>query len=126
MRLTEVEVHGSDLEVGLEPWSATFVDAALPMRVRWLQSRRSNHGDADDTIEGSWNLVSLDGPVFNVRTSGRRVQVVAAPDPDADATIGGSGAELLAMLLGRLDVGSLDVRGDLRLASAFHNAFPPP
>lgn len=30
LRLTEVEVHGHDLDLGLSPWSATFVESCSP------------------------------------------------------------------------------------------------
>jgi maleylpyruvate isomerase len=43
LRLTEVEVHGSDLDLGLDDWSDAFVRAALPFRLDWLNTRRTNH-----------------------------------------------------------------------------------
>jgi len=33
LRLTEVEVHGSDLDVGLDDWRDEFVEVALPFRL---------------------------------------------------------------------------------------------
>jgi maleylpyruvate isomerase len=38
-RLTEVEVHGTDLGVGLGPWSDTLIDIGLPMRLERLAGR---------------------------------------------------------------------------------------
>lgn len=34
-RLTEVEVHGTDLGLGLGPWSEVLVRHVLPMRLEW-------------------------------------------------------------------------------------------
>lgn len=39
LRLTEVEVHGFDLDIGCTPWSEVFVDVALPTRIRRLATR---------------------------------------------------------------------------------------
>ena len=39
LRLTEVEVHGSDLGLQLGEWSTTFIDAALPLRLEGLNVR---------------------------------------------------------------------------------------
>ncbi len=64
LRLTEVEVHGHDLDLDLSPWSATFVGAALPTRLLRLPSRRSNHRVIDGSIDGSWALAAADGPTF--------------------------------------------------------------
>ncbi len=41
--LTELEVHGGDLAIGLDDWSELFVRVALPTRLHWLNTRRSNH-----------------------------------------------------------------------------------
>src|ERR1035441_6028005 len=45
LRLTEVEVHGSDLGVDLDDWSAPFVTMTLPMRFDRLNSRTVDHRD---------------------------------------------------------------------------------
>src|SRR5438874_166437 len=34
-RLTEVDVHGTDLGIGAPDWSATLVEIGLPIRLRW-------------------------------------------------------------------------------------------
>ena len=65
LRLTEVEVHGTDLDLGLSDWSDPFIDAALPMRIAWLPQRHT----PSQAPSGSWNLVATDGPSFNVAVS---------------------------------------------------------
>ena len=103
-RLTEVEVHGTDLGVGLGPWSDVFVRAVLPMRLDWLNVRRANHRDVDTSIRTSWLLRAIDMPVSQVITVDGEF-VTSAPGDAADETIEGTGAELLALLLGRAPAG---------------------
>ena len=103
-RLTEVEVHGTDLGVGLGPWSEVFVRRVLQMRLEWLNSRRSNHRDVDTTTHASWLLVATDMTVSHVVTVDGPT-VVSHSGDTADATIRGTGAELLALLLGRAPAG---------------------
>ena len=128
LRLTEVEVHGTDLDLGLSAWSTTFVDAALPARLHWLPARRSNRPRASDlSIDGTWALVDRDGPSFLVSARGALVEVAETIGPvDGQATIVGSKHGLLAFLLGRLALESLDVSGDAALAASFLDAFPAP
>ncbi len=103
-RLTEVEVHGTDLGVGLTTWSDVFVRHVLPMRLGWLNSRRSNHRKGDTSIHASWLLVAKDMAISQVVTvDGPRV--VSQAGDEAAATIIGTGAELLALLLGRAPAG---------------------
>jgi len=103
-RLTEVEVHGTDLGVGLGPWSEVFVRLVLPMRLEWLNSRRSNHRDVDTSIQASWLLVATDLKISQVVTVDGPT-VVSRSGDSADAMIVGTGAELLALLLGRAPAG---------------------
>lgn len=103
-RLTEVEVHGTDLGLGLGPWSEVLVHHVLPMRLEWLNSRRSNHRDVDTSIHASWLLVATDMTVSQVVTVDGST-VVSRPGDTADTTIMGTGAELLALLLGRAPTG---------------------
>ena len=130
LRLTEVEVHGSDLDLGggLDRWSETFCAAALPMRLRWLETRRSNHRAIATDLSGSWRLTVIDGPSFQVTLDGDRVRVVESPvsGPSPGPEIAGSGADVLGFLLGRTPLERLRVRGDLDAASRFLAAFPPP
>lgn len=125
LRLTEVEVHGADLAIGLAPWSDVFVAAALPMRLRWLATRQTNARQIDDVVTGRWSLRSLDGPQFVVERSHDGV-VVHEGSAKFDTELRGSAHDLLGFLLGRLPIGSLDVTGDQHLARTFHLAFPPP
>lgn len=103
-RLTEVEVHGTDLGIGLGPWSDVLVRTVLPMRLEWLNVRRTNHRDVDTTVRASWLVRATDLPVSQVITvDGERVTSV--PGDRADEVIEGTGAELLALLLGRAPEG---------------------
>jgi uncharacterized protein (TIGR03083 family) len=127
LRLTEVEVHGTDLDLGLPPWGRLFVTTALPFRLSWLGTRRSNHRAVDDAIRGSWLLVSSDGPTWFVAVDDDGVRSEPATDgTTANATIEGPGVDLLALLLGRRSVDGLVVRGDATLAAAFSRTFPGP
>lgn len=127
LRLTEVEVHGHDLNLGLSAWSTTFVDAALPMRLRWLPARRSNHQEADTTINGRWALAATDGPTFVVEARGADVEVTSGEtEAGADVVIAGTAQQLLAFILGREKLTGMDVRGKFDLAHAFLEAFPAP
>ena len=126
LRLTEVEVHGCDLGVGLADWSETFVAAALPTRVAWLNTRRSNHRNVDLDITGTWRLIADEGDVWRVTArSDASVEAVEGDGP-AEATISASRRDLLATLLGRPTVGAVTFRGDVELAKAFSRAFPGP
>ncbi len=125
-RLTEVEVHGSDLDLGLADWSAAFVTAALPFRVQRFTTRRTNHLPFDD-VSGSWLLAADDGPRFLVSASGSSVAVsVNGPPPHGAAVIEGASRDLLALLLGRPTVRPLRYSGDETLGHAFRRAFPGP
>ena len=127
-RLTELEVHGTDLDVGLPDWDPAFVDLALGHRIAWLEQRRSNHRAFDEEAQGSWCLRADDGPTFVITVAGRRVESrrVAPGAAAADATVAGSSRDLLALLLGRPTSGTLRLGGDQGLASRFGAAFPGP
>lgn len=128
LRLTEVEVHGSDLDVGLDEWSTTFVSEALPFRLGWLNSRRSNHRAVDDAVVGSWLLRASDGPTFLVsaRANGAVESRPANGDTPATAIIDGTGRDLLALLLGRPLQATLAISGDEEFGASFGRAFPGP
>jgi uncharacterized protein (TIGR03083 family) len=126
-RLTEVEVHGTDLDIGAPDWSSTLVEVALPTRLRWLATRRTNHRAVDPTVQGSWLLRATDGFRWLVTVDGDHVDSRAATDDDtADATITGTHRDLLALLLGRPRRQPLRHDGDDELAAAFARAFPGP
>jgi maleylpyruvate isomerase len=127
LHLTEVEVHGTDLDVGLAEWSELFVAAALPFRVERLARRRPANA-----APGSWLLVATDGPSHLVTATPNTVDVaMASPDDpssnaDAPARIEGTSRDLLALLLGRPPLRPLRRAGDPALANAFESAFPGP
>ncbi len=126
-RLTEVEVHGTDLDLGLDDWSEVFIVHALAARIGRLPTRRTNHRPVDPAVQGRWLLRSLDGPCWLLSVSGDRVAASPAePDAVADACIDGSSRDLLALLLDRPTTRPLSVVGDADLAASFGRAFPGP
>jgi maleylpyruvate isomerase len=127
LRLTEVEVHGSDLGLGLDDWSDLFVRAALPMRLDWLNSRRANHRDVDPSVQGSWLLVATDGPSYAVTVRGDRVEShPSGPTSASEAVIESSSRDLLALLLGRAPREPPRIVGDEHAIERFAAAFPGP
>ena len=127
LRLTEVEVHGSDLGLGLDDWSELFVRTALPLRLDWLNSRRTNHRAVDPGVGGSWLLVATDGPSYVVTVRGDRVESrPAGPTSSWDAAIEASSRDLLALLLGRALREPPRTVGDERGVERFAAAFPGP
>ncbi|MEY2463772.1 MAG: maleylpyruvate isomerase [Acidimicrobiaceae bacterium] len=127
LRLTEVEVHGTDLDVGLPDWSEVFVATALPARLWWLETRRSDHRGDDDTPPASWLLRATDGPTHLLTRDEAGVRAEpAAPSTKADATIEGTSRDLLALLLGRPPRHKLRTRGKVTVAASFNRAFPGP
>jgi maleylpyruvate isomerase len=127
LRLTEVEVHGSDLDLGLADWSDVFVRVALPFRLDWLSTRRSNHRRVDGEVTGSWLLTAPDGPTWLVAVEGDRVTShPAEPGASADAVVEAPARDLLALLLGRPFRTEPRYAGDVELGRAFSRAFPGP
>jgi hypothetical protein len=102
LRLTEVEVHGTDRNIGHPNWSDSFVSTALHRRLTWLNTRRANHCAADEPAHGSWPLTASEGPTFLVTTdeTGAQTEPVE-PNVEADVTIEATSRDLLALLLGR-------------------------
>src|SRR6266508_5533071 len=76
LRLTELEVHLSDLGLGFGPadWSADFVRLCLPMRFAWMSAHHHRRPTADHTIDGRWLFVCDDD---------RRAWLVTACGPTA-------------------------------------------
>ena len=127
LRLTEIEVHGSDLDIGLDDWSSTFVTEALPFRLGWLELRRSNHRPVDETLIGSWLFRASDGPTYLVSVTPEAVESKPAPsDTSATAVIDGTSRDLLALLLGRPLRAPLEISGDREFGASFSRAFPGP
>jgi len=127
LRLTEVEVHGTDLGLGLDDWGELFVREALPMRLDRLNTRRSNHPAFGTRPEGTWLLTASDGPTYLVGVQAGRVDSRPA-DPATTATsrLEATSRDLLALLLGRPLRGTLRLSGDTAFGEAFPLAFPGP
>ena len=127
LRLTEVEVHGTDLGLNLGEWSEIFISTVLPMRLEWLNIRRANHRAFDAKLEGSWLLVATDGPTYKVSVDGPNVESQAAgPNTQARAVIEATSRDLLALLLGRSPHTPPVMMGDIAFARSFSRAFPGP
>ena len=127
LRLTEVEVHGTDLGLNLGDWSELFILTVLPMRLEWLNVRRTNHRAFNTELEGSWLLVATDGPTYRVSVTGSSVRSEpASPGSPARAVIEATSRDLLALLLGRaLDMAPV-IKGDVSFGRRFSQAFPGP
>lgn len=123
LRSTEVEVHGTDLDLGLSPWSEPFVDAALRFRLTRLDGRWPAHD-----LTGSWLLLARDGPTWlvNARVGAAAAREVDGALPPVDARIEGEPRDVLALLLGRQSWDRLEVGGDVDVAHRFATAFPGP
>jgi hypothetical protein len=120
-RLTEVEVHGTDLGIGIGDWSPWFVSVALPYRIWRLGARAPS-----TPVHASWVLVATDGPAHRVTVSDHTVvtePLEGAGGPVASASasasvIEGTTRDLLALLLGRPFVGRVTPGAD-RFAALF-------
>lgn len=126
-RLLEVDVHGTDLGIGFPDWSDMLVEVALPTKLAWLATRRTNHRGFDRSLQGSWLLIACDGPTWFVSVDGEHVH--SRPTVDGDeptAVIEGSARDLLALLLGRPTLRPVSVSGDTDFGLAFSRAFPGP
>jgi uncharacterized protein (TIGR03083 family) len=127
LRLTEVEVHGEDLDLGLPDWSGLFVELALPFRFARLPGRRPDPRAGALPARATWLFVASDGPAFRISVTGEAVESRPAErDEPADVVIDGSGRDLLALVLGRRCRGPIGLSGDAPLAEMFPRAFPGP
>ncbi len=127
LRLTEVEVHGTDLDLGLDDWSDLFVRTVLPIRLRRLSVRRTNHREFDHSLQGTWLLIATDGPTYSVSVSGDVVESQPAdPTTPSTAVIEATSRDLLALLLGRAFADAPNIWGDQEFGRAFSEAFPGP
>jgi uncharacterized protein (TIGR03083 family) len=127
LRLTELEVHGTDLDAGLGDWGDLFILVALPLRLDWLKTRRTNHREFDRELKGSWLLVATDGPTYRVSVDGSRVESQrASPESAATSAITAPSRDLLALLLGRPFRTKPIISGDTQFGKAFSAAFPGP
>lgn len=130
LRLTELEVHHLDLDCGYQvaDWPSSFVRTCLPLRISWLGAHHSRRADADRRVEGRWLLAPSDIPnrwLITARAGHVRSDT-ASEHSEADVTVAGSSASLLAFLLGRVSDLPLDIRGNRVLAHAFKRSFPGP
>lgn len=126
-RLTEVDVHGTDLDIDAPDWSPTLCHVGLITRLQWLATRRTNHRAFDRSITGSWLLSADDGLRWLVAVDRQAVMSrPAADDDEARAAIHGSRRDLLALLLGRPQHDPLQFSGDVAFARSFQAAFPGP
>ena len=80
-RLTEVDVHATDLGIDAPDWSSTLVEVGLPTRLAWLSTRRTNHRAFDRTIRGAWMLHATDGPRWLVTVDDDLVNSRPASEP---------------------------------------------
>ncbi len=127
LRLTEVDVHAVDMDIGIEDWTDTLVACALPLRFDRLAHRLANQPPIETDYQGTWLLRTTDGDAWTVTIDGKRPLVRGADyDAGSDATITASPRDLLALLLGRPLVTEAVYAGDVALASAFTKAFPGP
>lgn len=128
LRLTECEVHGSDLGLGLDDWSPLFVSLALPFRVALLRTRRPDHPGIPATTTGSWLLIATDGPTHLVSVAHGKVQSqqYTPNTTPATAAIEATSRDLLALLLGRPPLGRLSFTGDATFGHSFTHLFPGP
>lgn len=128
LRLTEVEVHGEDLNLGLPDWSDIFVEQALVTRLGWLATRPTGSRGRDSNIRGSWLLVTTDTDLrwlLATDDSDLTSRRASSDADDADTRLEGTARDLLALLLGRRHQ-SVHITGDERLAAAFSAVFPGP
>jgi uncharacterized protein (TIGR03083 family) len=127
LRLTEVEIHGSDLGLHLDDWSALFIELALPMRLDRLDGRKVDRRPGDVDLNGSWLLIASGGPAYLVTASNGAVEgAPASPITPARATVEASSRDLLALLLGRPFILPPRISGDVAFGQAFAAAFPGP
>jgi hypothetical protein len=126
-RLLEIDVHGTDLGIGFPDWSDTLIDVALPTRLAWLTTRRTNHRPFDRTLCGSWLLAARTGLRWLVAVDGDRVESrKARPEDRPTAMITADARDLLALLLGRPMRNNVTIDGNLGFAQSFSAAFPGP
>jgi uncharacterized protein (TIGR03083 family) len=126
LRLTEVEVHGEDLRLGLTDWSTVFVSAALPFRLERLNLSYRLH-QSGPRPQSSWILAATDGRAYRVALSGTTIESRPATEGDtADATIEGSSRDLLALLVGRPPQRPLSIAGNRATATEFSRALSGP
>ena len=124
LRFTEVEVHGTDLGIGLGRWSTEFVEASLPRRIAWLGKRTPPNMAHSADFPMTWLLAATDGPSYLVRVdqAGQTTAEVATLEAAAQHRIQGPSRELLAVILGRGV--SDELHASVSAISSFQQTFP--
>lgn len=124
LRLTEVVVHSSDIDLGfgLDEWPADFGPAVLRQRL----ARLTSWPVAGDAV---WRFQSIDGPGGDVvvdATGAARLRSSDAGTVSPDVEVSGRANDLVAALLGRRDVADLSVEGRPELWAALPDRLPGP
>lgn len=125
LRLTELEVHHLDVGRGywVDGWSPAFVEICLPLRLAWLGTHHRPSGAG--TRPARWLFAPTDRPERWLVTvaAGGHVHVEVVPDDHtAGARLSAPSRDLLAFVLGRIELGDRVSLG----GAAFKEAFPGP
>ena len=127
LRLTEVEVHGTDLGAGRR-WSDAFVRHLLPLRVAWLP-RQHRRFDADLTVRARWYLAG-DRCGWLIEADDGHVSIAPHPLeaelPPTTYRIGGTDRAALAVVLGRMEAAPDPSLVQGHGTALFRSAFPGP
>ncbi|MGH9233397.1 MAG: maleylpyruvate isomerase N-terminal domain-containing protein [Acidimicrobiales bacterium] len=144
LRLTEVEVHGTDLDLGLSDWSDLFVRTALPWRLGRLAAGIGVRLDGMPDTGFACCFRTTDGAAYEVVASSGGIvagsldrqpaeRSPASPGPAGDAPLSrpgmiivGSERDTLAVLLGRRPVVPLRTTGDAEALRLFKAHCPGP
>lgn len=97
-RLTEVEVHSTDLGVGIPDWDEAFAITTLPMRIQRLHGRRPTSEVPEGT---TWRLATPED-AYRVTIEDGAASTAIDPSLDpVDAEVRATPRDLVALLLGR-------------------------
>lgn len=125
LRLTELDVHAVDMNIGIARWSDTFSRVGLPLRIDRLGKYLANNPAAPERPDGAWLIRAHDGRSYRVTSYDGIVTTRAAErDERADGVIDGSSRDLIALMLGRDLEGEISYSNDF--ARGFAAAFPGP
>lgn len=114
LRLTEVQVHGTDLDLGLDAWPADFGPAVMAQRVALVQ-RRSVIG-----VGSKLMLVATDAMSSSVVVTADGIEAHGnTADASVISRLVGTANAHVAMLVGRGVAADLEIEGDIELAQAF-------
>ncbi len=120
LRLTEVEVHGTDLNLGLEPWADVFGRAALEQRLA-----RARFEAIVGAVPIAVESVAPDVGTWVVRIDADGKASVSPTGP-AEATVTATANDHVAMLLGRTPATAPDVAGDREAAAVYRGRIVGP